>query len=136
MNVLFTTSPFKLPQGIAVARIIMGAFLIFHGKEIFDKALMADYAKWEAFKAYPSPAFMAYLGKGSELITGILLVAGLFTRMAALWNIATFLFIVFFVGHGQFWYNDQHPFMFVMVAFIFFFTGPGAWSFDSKFFKK
>ncbi len=36
----------------------------------------------------------------------------------------------FFVGHGKIWYEDQHPFLFVLLAFVFFFIGGGKWSVD------
>jgi putative oxidoreductase len=35
------------------------------------------------------------------------------------------------VGHGRFWYEDQHPFLFALFGVLFFFTGPGAWSLDA-----
>jgi len=46
------------------------------------------------------------------------------------------LFIVFFVGYGKFWYEDQHPFLFVLLALIFFFTGPGRWNLDQLIFGR
>ena len=135
MNILFSPSPYAQRSAIGIARIILGGFLIIHGKEVFDNALMSDYAKWDSFKKFSSPALVAYLGKTTELLAGILLVLGLFTRLACLLVMATFVYITFFVGHGKFWYEDQHPFMFVVVAAILFFTGPGKWSFDNILFK-
>lgn len=135
MSILFSSSPYAQPVAISILRIVFACFLIFHGKEIFDEALMNDYAKWDSFKNFSSPALVAYTGKSSELLAGILLLLGLFTRLACLLVIGTFSYITFFVGHGKFWYDDQHPFMFVLVATILFFTGPGKWSLDQKFFK-
>jgi putative oxidoreductase len=40
------------------------------------------------------------------------------------------------VGSGKFWYDDQHPFMFILLALMFIFTGPGAGALDSVVFKK
>jgi putative oxidoreductase len=135
MNILFSSSPYAQQAAIGIARIILGSFLIFHGKEVFDETLMNEYAKWESFKNFSSPSLVTYTGKAAELLEGILLVLGLLTRPAYLLVIATFTYITFFVGKGKFWYDDQHPFMFVLVAAILFFTGPGNWSLDSKLFK-
>lgn len=105
--------------------------MVYHGWEIFDKELMKGYTTWDSFKGFSFPAFMPYLGKGSELVAGILLALGLFTRLACIITVGTFIYITFFVGHGKFWYEDQHPFMFVLIALVFFFTGPGKWSLDN-----
>jgi putative oxidoreductase len=136
MNILFSPAPFAQATAIGIVRMILGVFLIIHGKEIFDNALMSDYAKWDSFKKYPSPEVAVYVGKWNELLAGILLLLGLFTRLACLLVMASFLFITFFVGNGKFWYEDQHPFMFVLVGAIIFFTGPGKWSIDHLLFNR
>ena len=110
--------------------------LVYHGLELFDKEVMKGYTTWDSFKGFSSPAVMIYCGKASELVAGILLTLGLFTRLACLIMIGTFLYITFFVGHGKFWYEDQHPFMFVLIACVFFFTGPGRWSTDALLFQR
>jgi uncharacterized membrane protein YphA (DoxX/SURF4 family) len=46
------------------------------------------------------------------------------------------LYITFVVGGGKIWYEDQYPFLFVLLAMVFFFTGPGKWSIDSSLFNK
>jgi putative oxidoreductase len=48
----------------------------------------------------------------------------------------TMTFITFIIGSGTFYYEDQHPFMFVLCAFIFFFDGGKKWSLDSLIFRK
>ena len=73
---------------------------------------------------------MVYIGKGAELLAGIFLTIGLFTRFASLVLIATMLYIAFYVGSGKIWYEDQHPFLFVLLGLIFFFSGSGKWSVD------
>jgi putative oxidoreductase len=77
-----------------------------------------------------------YAGKSAELLSGIFLFAGFFTRLGAVIVVGTFLYITFFVGHGKFWYEDQHPFMFVLFGLLFIFTGPGAYSLDGWIGKK
>ncbi len=131
MKKLFSTDAILPETGLAFVRIIVGLFLVYHGWEVFDVAKMKEYAAWDAFKQDSSPTFMVYLGKSSELVAGLMLMTGLFTRLACLILIGTMLYITFFVGHGRFWYEDQHPFLFALLGFVFFFIGPGKWSIDA-----
>lgn len=132
MNKFFSSSPVSQQEGVALIRICIGVLLIYHGKEVFDAAKMQEYVKWDAFK---SSSIMPYLGKGAEFFAGVLLVAGLFTRIAALITMGVFAYITFFAGHGKILMDDQHPFMFVLFGLLFLFTGPGAWSADRLIFK-
>jgi putative oxidoreductase len=134
MNRFFSSSPIWLHEGIAAIRIIVGALLIYHGIEVFNPTLMNGYVEAGMFKG-PSALFMVYMGKTSELTMGILLCLGLLTRLGSLLMIGTFSYITFFVGQGRFWYEEQHPFMFVLFGALFLFTGPGAWSLDRIIFK-
>ncbi len=136
MNKLFSASPIMQNEAIASFRIIIGLFLIYHGREVFYEEKIEEYSKWEMIQKMQFPLFMAYLGKGMELITGILLTLGLFTRIAGLCMAITMLFIVFKIGSGKFYEEDQHPFLFALTGILFFFTGPVKWSLDQKLFKK
>jgi len=104
--------------------------MIYHGWEVFERDKMMEYTKWITDLHYPGPEFMAYLGKGIELVAGIFFLLGLFTRVAIIPLIFTMLFITFLIGHGKIFMDDQHPFLFVVIFLIFFFTGPGKWSMD------
>ena len=106
--------------------------MAYHGFEIFSTEAMKTYFDWEMFKVFPSPPVAVYLGKSIELIAGVLLLIGLWTRLASLLMMIVMLYITFFVGNGQFWYMDQQPFLFVVLGWIFLTTGPGAFALDSK----
>ena len=133
---LFTTAGLWQSKGLAIIRILVGLLMAYHGLEIFDNAKTQEYLKWDVIKALPAPVFMVYLGKGIELLTGFCFITGIFTRIAALLMAVNMLFICFYVGKGRFYYEDQHPFLFALLALIFFFTGPGKWSLDAVFFDK
>ncbi|MBS1917816.1 MAG: DoxX family protein [Bacteroidetes bacterium] len=135
MNKFLSPNSLMQGNGIALIRILVGIFLIYHGSEIFDAVKMKEYTTWEVFKKNSS-SFMPYLGKGAELLAGILLAFGLFTRIACMIIIGTMGYIAFVVGNGKIWYEDQYPFLFVVLAFVFIFTGPGNFSADKIFFKK
>ncbi|MDN3657735.1 DoxX family protein [Ferruginibacter paludis] len=135
MKSLFSPIPSNTKSIIAVLRIIIGAMMIYHGAEVFNPVQMKEYAQWDMFKNSGSPALMPYIGKSAEFLCGLLLLLGLFTRISALMLIISMAYITFKIGHGKFWYEDQHPFMFVLFGLLFFFTGPGKWSLDHVLFK-
>ncbi|HMQ47807.1 MAG TPA: DoxX family protein [Saprospiraceae bacterium] len=134
LNSILSPAPIYLNQALAFIRVFVGGLLAFHGVEVFNPTLMQEYAQWEAF-AGSQALTMVYLGKSAELVSGILLLLGLLTRVGALIAIGALSYITFFVGSGRFWYEDQHPFMFVLFGILFLFTGPGAWSLDKRIFK-
>jgi len=131
MNKFLSSNPYHQLAGIAVIRIIVGLFLVYHGWEVFDSEKMKGYTQWDQFKNQPA-TFLVYTGKLAEFIGGIFLTFGCMTRIASLLIAGTMLYISLFVGNGKIWYEDQHPFLFVLLAMVFFFTGPGRWSVDRK----
>ena len=136
MNKLFSTNPILPKSGLTVIRIIIGFFLVYHGWEVFDKNKMNEYIAWDVFKSSSSPSFMVYMGKAAELVAGFLLAIGLFTRIASIIIIGTFIYISFFVGNGKIWYEDQYPFLFALFGCVFFFNRSRKWSIDNLFFRK
>lgn len=133
---LFSYAPLWRRQGLSIVRMIMGLLVFYHGFEVFNSEIMKTYLAWDSFKGYSSPAFIVYTGKTIELVAGFLLAIGFITRFASIVIMGTMLYITFFVGHGKFWYEDQHPFLFVLLALVFFFNGPGRWSIDYVVFYK
>ena len=122
--------------GLFLVRITVGFFMIYHGLEILSAEKMNGYLQWDLFKNSSSAKTMVYAGKAAELAGGILLAIGLLTRIAALILMGTMSYIAFFVGKGIIWYDDQHPFLFVLLAIVFLSIGGGPWSLDHLLFKK
>ncbi len=136
MKKLFSSQPLWLNNGLLIIRFITGAFMIYHGWEVFGADKMKGYVQWLTDLHFPVPAFMAYTGKTIELISGISLVAGLFTRLMMLPLAITMTTVTFGMGHGKVFTDGQHPFLFVLLALLFFFTGPGKWSMDQLMFQR
>lgn len=131
MNKLFSSDPLWQTNGLVVLRIITGLLMAYHGLEVFKPELIKGYSEWESVKKLPYPLLMAYIGKGLEFVTGIFLTIGLFTRIAALFMFINMIFICFKIGNGKFYYEDQHPFIFALLALVFFFTGPVKFGLDN-----
>lgn len=132
----FSSQGFWQEGGLAAVRIITGLLMIYHGWEVFDTSKMTDYAKWLTDLKFLTPVLMAYVGKGAELAGGILLTVGLLTRPAAIALAVTMAVICFGMGKGRIWMEDQHPFLFILLATVFFFTGGGKWSLDRVLFDR
>jgi putative oxidoreductase len=135
MNKFLSPEPVWQTFGLTLVRLIFGAFLIYHSWELFSEEKINGYLQWDIF-INANGRMMVITGKVTELVAGILFVLGLFTRLACLITIGTFVYISCFVGKGIIWYDDQHPFMFVLLALVFFFTGAGVLSLDAVFFKR
>jgi len=133
---LFSPNPLWNNNGLVALRIITGLLMAYHGAEIFNRAAIEVYLTWDVIKGLPAPEVMVYIGKGIEFFSGVCLVVGLFTRVASLLMAIDMLFICFKIGNGRFYYEDQHSFLFALVALIFFFTGPVKWGLDFILFKK
>jgi putative oxidoreductase len=137
MSKFFSPSPVAQNSGIAIVRIITGILLILQGWEAFDNAKMEMYTGWFVDRKYSNPAIWAYSGKVAELLAGVGFALGLFTRLASVAAIAAFTGIIFILGDkGDILHGDQYPFLFILLAFVFFFTGPGKWSVDQLLFRK
>jgi putative oxidoreductase len=137
MNKFFSAAPVSHNYGVALVRIMTGLLLVYHGWECFDGEKMKMYTEWFIERKYSNPQAWAYAGKIAELLAGIGFILGLFTRLASVAAIAAFGGIIFILGDkGKIFQGDQHPFLFIMLAVLFFFTGPGAMSLDGMFFKK
>lgn len=133
---LLSPRPIFYETGLASIRIFVGLLMAYHGWEVFDRATIESYFGWDAIKALPNPELMVYVGKSMELVTGICFTVGFLTRLSAIFMAVDMLFICFYIGSGKFYYQDQHPFLFALIAIVFFFTGPVKWSVDQKVFDE
>ncbi|MFN3837767.1 MAG: DoxX family protein [Brevundimonas sp.] len=118
------------PRALAALRIVAGLLFLVHGLvKLFGFPAGAEPGQQELFSLFG-------VGGVIELVTGVLLVLGLFTRPAA------------FIASGQmavaYWMfhfpRDPMPVLnggdaAILFCFIFlyiFTAGPGAWSLDSR----
>ncbi|MBL7829118.1 MAG: DoxX family protein [Saprospiraceae bacterium] len=136
MKSFWSALPFpSFHAGYALLRISIGALIFYHGIEVFYPETMESYGKWFTELGFPQPLPLAYLGKWLEVFVGLSLMLGLLTRLGALGLIACMAFIGFGIGKGRFWYEDQHPFLFLLFGVLFVWGGAGKWSVDERVFK-
>ena len=106
---------------------------------IITALLMLQHATMKFF-AFPAPMPMPKLppmivaAGAIELVTGLLILVGLFTRPAAFLASGT-MAAAYFIGHAPrgFWpvlNQGETAIMFCFAFFYLIFAGPGAWSLD------
>lgn len=121
---------------LILVRIFAGIIIAKYGLEIFNHDKMKGNTDWLTDIHLPAPVFMAYLGKATELIGGILLIIGLCTRLAAMALVITMSVIIFLMGKGNIFGDEQLPFLFLLLFVSFIFSGAGKWSLDSLLFDR
>ncbi len=119
---------------ILIARIVVGGFFIWHGRELFSGQAMNGFASYLGEKlGFPQPLLMAYLRTGAELFGGIMLVLGLFTRLGAFLIMFTMLVAVFTAAKGDILGDGETPFIYAMFCLTIMLMGAGKYSLDAYF---
>lgn len=115
------------PQLLAVLRIIVGLLFLEH-------ALSKFFAFPVPFPVHPLPPMLIAAG-AIELVAGVLVTIGLFTRIAA-FIASGEMAIAYFIGHfpKSFWPVANMGEAAILFCFVFLYiaaAGPGAWSIDA-----
>jgi len=130
------TSKILFENWLVLIRVITGFLIFIHGLDTFNKENMNGNIAWLTDLHFPVPVVMAYIGKGAELIGGVLLILGFFTRFAALILVFDMLVITTVLGNGKIFTDSQHSFLFLLLFACLFFVGPGKISLDHLLFNK
>lgn len=116
------------PRILSVLRIMSGLLLLQHGLVKHFSFPMAFPAKIETFSRI-------WFAGALEIIGGVLLIIGLFSRWTA-FVLAGFLAFAYFLGHAprSFFPIQNGGNLAILYCFVFlyiFFAGPGPWSVDA-----
>jgi putative oxidoreductase len=114
------------PQLLALLRIVAGLLFVEHATQKF-------FAFPAPFPVHPLPTMLIAAGV-IELLAGVLITVGLFTRLAA-FIASGEMAVAYFMGHATkgFWPAVNGGEGAILFCFIFLYiaaAGPGAWSFD------
>ncbi len=128
-----------LKEPLALLRIWLGIAFLIHGLPgIFDSDYMAGFAGFMETIDMPMPIAMAYLCKGGELICGILLLLGLFTRFAAAGIMIDMLIAAFFAMQGDIFgdFQAEISFTYFVIALVLFLNKATPFSLDRSLWKE
>ncbi|CAM2899351.1 DoxX family protein [Rariglobus hedericola] len=121
-----------------VLRLVVGAVMAGHGSQkLFGwfggKGFEATVNGFSSMGLNPAPV-MAGLAAGGEFIGGILLILGLFTRLAALSTVVIMAVAIFTVHSSAFFLpaGMEYALTLLAAALVLLETGGGALSADSK----
>jgi len=117
----------SLPIGLDVVRMMSGGIIFSFGLEIFDAGQMGGYTEWLTDVGMPMPHTMATVGKLSEIVCGLCLAIGLFTRLSAVPLMITMAVINFIMLDGNI---RNGPFYLLLIFASFLFVGGGKFSLD------
>ena len=132
---LLTSEP-VLENWLVLIRVIVGILIAAYGLETFEAEKMKSNVAWLRDIHFPAPVFMAYIGKLSELLGGIFLAAGLFTRLVSIPLIIDMAVVIIFMGNGKIFGDAQLPFLFALFFLTFIICGGGKWSLDNLLFNR
>ena len=119
------------PLGFLVLRLVLGVIMIGHG---YSKVFGGLHHHAEVVASIGLPAWLGYVSAFAEFFGGILLVLGLFTRVAAIAICINMLVAIFKVHwHGGLLgpQGYQYPLSLAAMAFALIFTGAGVISLDA-----
>jgi len=121
--------------GAVILRVVAGLIIFKYGLEIFSADKMKGYFDWLTDLNFPVPEAMVYTGKICELVGGLLMALGLFTRLAAIPLLITMSVIGFVLGEPEFLAADG-SILLLLIFLHFLLVGPGKLSLDHFLFAK
>lgn len=118
---------------LTILRVWLGIAFIMHGLPgIFNADFMAGHIGMMEVYNIPAPTIMAYLSKGGELLAGLLLLFGLFTRFGALIVIINMTVATFFAMGADIFedFQAQMSFTFLLIGVAILIGGMTKYSLD------
>lgn len=124
------------PWGIALLRVVTGIIFLMHGQQKLFEFGIGGVTGMMTGLGVPAPGLMAIVVTLVELVGGIALILGAFTRIAAL-LVAIDVLVAFFLVHlpNGFFATSGGVELVLLLATVgvtLFLTGPGAMALDSR----
>ena len=117
--------------GPVILRLVLGAIFFDFGRTKVTRLKGAKSAMFEAAGMKPGSAYVWAIGL-TEMAVGLALVAGLFTRTAALISAAIMLVALILRKKNQASFESSAGFLFscLIIGLSLIMTGPGYWALD------
>lgn len=140
---LNTTQPQMIDLAILVLRLFLGICFVIHGLGklgVVGSGNMIGFVGWLKSLGVPFPALQARLAMASEIVGGLLITLGLFTRVGAVMCLLTML-VASTIGHRGGGYlitntppGNEYSLNLAAIMVVLILLGPGLYSLDHYFF--
>lgn len=118
-------------MGLLALRAFVGVFLIWGVQDnVLSEARMEEFVRFVRANGFPWPAVMARVSVYAQLVTGVLLVVGLLTRLAGIILAGHFMIAVAVVHWGQDFRAQWPALILVFLSVFFALHGGGRWAAD------
>jgi putative oxidoreductase len=128
---LFSIRPVGNDLALVLLRISSGGFMAYsHGWPKAQNVLAGDLGFGDPIGIGETPSLLLVVF--AELVCGILVALGLFTRLALIPLIITMVVAVFIVHADDPFSKQEFGLLFLVPYVALLLKGPGAWSLDAK----
>ena len=138
LNFLFKSKPDYINFGLLFYRLALGISMFYHGYLKYVSGEQGLYKVGAMLSALGvSSGFEVILGtiaSYAEMVGGILLIIGLFTRIGTLLVVGTLAVATILNLNGNF-FSWEYPSQMAFGAIMLFFAGAGRYSLDKALFK-
>ncbi len=122
--------PAKASLGLFVLRVTTSALMLTHGWPKFQRLLAGNMRFGDPIGLGSELSFVLVVT--AEFLCSILLILGLFSRLASI-PPAIAMLVAFSVTHADDPFGTQEkPILYFMIYIVLFITGPGKYSLDKK----
>lgn len=125
-----SSAPIANDLGLLVLRILSGAVLLTHGYPKFQKIIEGNLKFGDPIGLGQIPSF--YLATFAEFLCAILVMIGLYTRIALIPLIINMSVVFFIVHAADDFGTKEKAVLFLGMFIVLFLTGPGRYSIDNK----
>jgi putative oxidoreductase len=123
----------QISLAVFILRVGFAGFLATHGYGKLQSFLAGDHDFPDPL--HISPVVSQGLTIFAEFFCSLLMILGLFTRLASIVLVLCMLVIAFMI-HGKNSLGDkEHAFLYLIVFVVIFLTGPGKYSLDARLYK-
>ncbi|WP_207426938.1 DoxX family protein [Pedobacter sp. SYSU D00535] len=130
MKSTFRHAPLSLDAGLLILRVFAGGLMLTHGLPKLMKVMEGNTQFGDPLGL--GTELSLYLAILAEVLCALLVILGLFTRIATIPLIIT-MFVAFFVVHASDPLTVKELALIYLSIFLtIFFTGPGNYSIDRK----
>lgn len=133
---MLRSNPLTVDLGLLWLRVLAGAGMAYHGYGKVFSGSIPQFAEGVAKMGFPMPELFAWAAALSELAGGILLAAGLATRLSALSIFITMVVAAFVAHRADPFQVKELALAYLTVSGAILCTGPGRFSVDGYLLKK